>query len=380
MSRITPYQMDFAVSRTVNLYRALELEIFKQIAKQLKTSGEPNISDWRLDKMNQLQMLNKQTIKELAKVSGLAAEDIESKIHDAGYQTIGDIDKELKGHYEIKPLPTNIDSIMESITKQTFLELDNFVNQTLVSTQYGQGYVSKMYENIINEVAGKFITGTITLDKAIEQSVMQWAKKGVESNFIDKGGHTWSLERYVDTVMRSTLNRTYNELRTSRMAEYGINTVIMSTVYDSAARCAFCQGKVLDMRPISQNDSEYPSIYEFGYGKPGGTLGINCRHSIFPFIPGVSTNNQPQINPKQAIERSIVRTKQRDIERKIVKTKKNIAILEALNSDNLPKYKELLKKQQGQMRELLGDADWLSRNYKREKMYTPTEILTKGKS
>ncbi|CRH18726.1 Phage minor capsid protein 2 (fragment) [Carnobacterium maltaromaticum] len=175
--RITPYQMDFAVSQTVNLYRALELEIFKQIAKQLKTSGEPNISDWRLDKMNQLKMLNKQTIKELAKVSGLAAEDIEAKIHDAGYQTIGDIDKELKGHYEIKPLPTNIDSIMESITKQTFLELDNFVNQTLVSTQYGQGYVSKMYENIINEVAGKFITGTITLDKAIEQSIMQWEKK-----------------------------------------------------------------------------------------------------------------------------------------------------------------------------------------------------------
>lgn len=380
MSRITPYQMDFYSSHTVELYRALEQEIFNQIAKRLKTNGKADILDWQVDKLNQLHMLNEDVIKELAKVSGVASKEIEKRIKEIGHAAIFNTDQELKGHFELKDIPSDLDEVLKAYTNQTFIEVDNFVNQTLVSTTYGRGSISKMYEDIINKTTAKFITGTLTLDKAIEQSILEWADKGIESGFIDKGGHTWSLERYMDTVLRSTLNNTYNELRTSRMAEYGVHTVIMSTVYDSAARCAHCQGKVLDMRPIGQNDSGYPSIYEFGYKKPGGTLGVNCRHSIIPFIPGVNENNQPKINPREAIERSVVRKKQRDIERRIVKTKKNIIILTELGSDSLPRYEATLRKQQANMRELLSDADWLSRNYKREKVYTPKHILMKKKS
>lgn len=375
MSLITPEQLTIYSANASDLYRALETSIFEQIARQLRLYPNEDLPEWQARVLSELGMLNNHVISELSKVTGTAATEIENIIKKTGHKSITDIDKELPEGYIIKEIPNNLDSLIKAYTDQTFINIDNYVNQTLVSTQYGFGSVMKMYEDIINQTAMEFMNGQLTHQQALEKIIMKWAEKGIESTFIDKGGHTWSLERYVDTVLKSTLNRTYNELRTSRMAEYDIYTILMGTVYDSAERCAYCQGKVLDMRPVGQNESGYPSIYVYGYGTAGGTCGINCRHPLFPFIPGVTENNREAVNPKEAIERSKVREKQRDLERKIRKTKKNITILEALGSDSVPKYKELLKNQQEAIRDLLSDADWLRRQYGREKVVTPSETL-----
>lgn len=378
MSLITPEQLTLYSSHAIELYRALETSIFEQIARQLRVRPHELLPEWQARVLSELGMLNNHVIKELSKVSGLAAEEIENMIKKTGYESITDIDKELPGDYIIKPMPNNLDSLIQAYTDQTFINIDNYVNQTLVSTQYGFGSVMKMYEDIINQTTLEHLNGSLTHKQALEKIILKWADKGVESTFIDKGGNTWSLERYVDMVLKSTLNNTYNELRTSRMAEYDIHTVLMGVVYDSADRCAYCQGKVLDMRPIESADSGYPSIYFYGYGTPGGTCGINCRHPLFVFIPGVSENNQPQIDPKEAIERSKVREKQRELERAIRKTKKNIIVLGELGSEATPFYKQLLRNQQAEMRNLLDGADWLRRQYGREKVVTPKETLMKG--
>lgn len=380
MSRITPYQMDMYTVETINLYRALEVEIFKQIARRLKKRGTGDILQWQIERMNELGMLNKQVIKELSVVSGVASHKIEQAITQAGYSSIRDIDGEFAGQFDIKPLPTNLDQIMRGYRDQTFLDIDNFVNQTLISTNFQKGTMAKVYEDIISQTTAKFISGTVTFEKALEQTIFEWADKGVPSTFVDKGGHTWSLERYADTVLKSTLNRTYNDIRTNRMSEHGVTTVIMSTVYDAASRCAYCQGKILDMRPVGENDSKYHSIYEYGYGFPGGTLGINCRHSIHPFVPGVNVNNLKQIDPKESVSRSKEREKQRVFERRIRSTKKKIIIAEELGSTSLDNYKQLLRKQQAQMREHLQGAKWLTRDYHREKVITARSLLMNGVS
>ena len=110
-------------------------------------------------------------------------------------------------------------------------------------------------------------------------------RKGIDTAFVDRGGNVWTLERYAETVIRSTVNRTYNELRMSRMEEYGIDLVLVSSLPDPREACSLIQGKVASIKPIAENDSKYPSIYEFGYGEPDGLRGINCRH-MFPFVEG----------------------------------------------------------------------------------------------
>ncbi|MBC6163303.1 capsid protein [Listeria booriae] len=379
---ITPHQLDLYTSQVVDMYRALEIDIFKQIARRLKVSGNVTLLEWQIETLAQLNMINNNTIKELSIVSSRSSEEIKRIVSDAGYSAIKDVDSHLKKVFDPKPLPSDLDVILSAYVGQVFLELDNLVNQTLITTNYGTGLVAQMYQRIINETTAKVISGVKTLDKALEETILRWANKGIDSGFVDKGGHTWSLERYVDTVIRSTVNNTYNELSTSRMGEYDVYTVLMTSIYDAAPRCAGCQGLVLDMRPFGKNESGYPSIYEFGYGKPGGTLGINCRHRIIPFVPGVNTNNQPIYDTEDMDERYKYRQMQRTLERRIRATKKNIIITQELGSDKLDHFKRLLSSQQAQMRDLLNEsnASHLRRNYKREKVVTPKEILTKNKS
>ncbi|MHC5227568.1 phage minor capsid protein [Enterococcus sp. LJL99] len=378
MSRANPDHLNSFSSELINRYEAIELELLKQITKRLKAKGTEGINEWYIDRMNQSRLLNSKFYKELERNSGVSSELIGKAIEETAKSSQSDIDSYLKQVMSIDTNMNDLDQIMQAYQKQVFVNLDNYVNQTLVSTMFGDGPIMKMYENILNNTMASFGAGNITLQQAIEKAIISWADKGIPSSFIDKGGNTWSLERYVDTVMRSTLNRLYNEVRTSRMEEYGITTVKMSVLLDAAPRCAHCQGRVLDMRPINQNDSEYPSIYEFGYGLAGGTLGINCRHSIYPFIPGVNIDREPNVKPEEAIRKSRIREKQREIERRIRKTKKNIIVSNELKSPNLEKYQALLRKQQSDMRELLKDADWLRRNYGREKVITPKDTLMKG--
>lgn len=377
MPRKTPEQLNLYSSQVTELYQALEVSIFEQIAKRLKFTETESILEWQARAMSQLGLINNHTIKELSIVTGRSVGEIESMLSDTGYSAITDIDKFVKEQgYVVKDTPNTIDSILKSYSQQAFLELDNYVNQTLITTNFGAGTVTRVYQDIINKTMAEFNTGLLTRQQALEKTIIQWANKGIPSTFTDKGGNVWSLERYVDMVLKSTLNDTYNHLRTERMSEYGIHTVIMTTVYDAAERCAYCQGKVLDMRNPSESD--YPSIYDYGYGQKAGTLGINCRHDIAPFIEGVNTNNQPQIDPQESIRRSAVRAEQRMNERRIVRTKKKLIITKELGSPRIDYYKNLLGKQQLAQRELLANADWLRRNYGREKVYTPKETLMKG--
>ncbi len=268
---ITPHQLNLLTDPVAELYEALEIEILKQVARRLRVRGEADITEYQLRKLDQLHLLNRDVEKLLETMSGVASDEIRDAIHQAGYKMVDDTDGYMKmAGNELLPRPS-IEPLMESYVNQTFREINNFVNQTLITTNYGEGAVTDMYRRIVEESTAKVATGSLTIEQAVKDTVLQWSDKGVPSMFVDKGGHTWSMERYVRTVLRSTNARIYNDLRTARMAEYGVYTVLVGTKPKARPVCALCQGKVLDIRPVSE--SGYPSVYEFGYGTPGGHRG-----------------------------------------------------------------------------------------------------------
>lgn len=369
--KITPHQLDMFTQPVVHVYRALEEEIFEMIAERLRTSEDynaDNVLEWQVDKLNQLRLVNEDTIKALAKATGKAEKEIRKAIYEAGIQTIESVDEELKGIYPPLPRPTRIDAILESYVNQTFRELDNFVNQTLITTNYGEGTVTRMYRKIVEETTGKVLAGMTTTNKAIAETVIRWADKGIETAFIDRGGHVWSLERYAETVIRSTVNRTYNELRMSRMADYGVDLVLVSSLPDPREICSHIQGKVASMKRPEENDSKYPSIYEFGYGEPDGIRGINCRHMFFPFVEGVMENNQRQYSYSEMEKNRELRQKQRYYERQVRKAKRSLMLAEEIeDEETIQKYKQLVRKRQAKVREFVKENN-LTRRYDKERV------------
>lgn len=371
--KITPHQLDMYTQPVTHVYQALEQEIFEMIARRLKTSKHydaDNVLEWQIDKLNQLRLVNEDTIKALAKATGIAEKEIRKAIYEAGIQTIESVDEELKDIYPTLPRPTQIDAVLESYVRQTFRELDNFVNQTLITTNYGEGTVARMYRRIVEETTGKVLAGLKTTNQAIAETVIEWSRKGIDTAFVDRGGNVWHLERYAETVIRSTVNRTYNELRMSRMEEYDIDLVLVSSLPDPREACSLIQGKVASIKPIEENDSKYPSIYEFGYGEPSGLRGINCRHQFFPFVEGVMENNQPQYSEFEMDHNRELRQRQRYLERQIRQAKRELKLAEIIgDEETIQAKKKLVRNRQARIREFIAEHD-LTRRYDREKIYT----------
>lgn len=369
--RVTPHNLDLFTAPVTDIYRALGDEVFMMVAKRLKapsTAGEDYVLQWQVDKMQQLRMMNAETIKELSKATGLSEKAIRRAVEDVGYGTITTVDQELKNIYDPLPLPSHIDRILESYVRQTFREIDNYVNQTLITTNFGEGTVTRMYRKIVEETTGRVLAGTTTVNKAIAETVIRWANKGLDTAFVDRGGHVWSLERYADTVIRSTVNRTYNELRLSRMDEYGVDLVLINSYSDAREACAQIQGKIASMKEPGLNDSKYPSIYEFGYGRPDGIRGINCRHILYPFVEGVNENNQIQYDPEKAYERGKLVQQQRYHERQIRKAKRSLKLAEEIgDEETIRKYRTLVRSRQAKIREFISEHD-LPRRYDKERV------------
>lgn len=379
--KITPYQLDLWSGNMSELYQSLEGEIIRIIIKRLQ-GGHDDIMQWQMEKLADLRLFNRDVVKLLSEVTKVAEDEILRMFNEAGKGIVQDVDKAMP--YVPKPMPTNLDNVMRSYHNQAWSEIDNYVNQTLITTVHGIGAAQRAYTNVLNKTSAMFNTGLYTFEQSLERAITDLAQKGIRTLLTDRGGNTWSLEGYVRTVLKSTLGNTYNELRTERMSEYGVHTVLVTSHAGARHQCSKIQGNVVDLRQPSEipADSEYKSIHdpswEADYGLPGGHRGVNCRHLHVPFIPGVSTNNQPPFDEELNAKVAKARDKQRRIEREIVKYKKNLMVAEELNSGNANHWRMMVRKRQAAMREHLSEnGKYLSRNYKRERVYTPLDALLK---
>src|SRR5699024_3394992 len=102
----------------------------------------------------------------------------------------------------------------------TWLDIENYVNQTLLSTNFEDNGVAKAYTDILNKTLARVTTGLETPQNAFKRAVKELVQSGIKTGLKDKGGHDWSLERYVRMVVDSTNHHVNNDLRLSRMAEY----------------------------------------------------------------------------------------------------------------------------------------------------------------
>src|SRR5699024_4627174 len=199
--KITPHQLDLYSSNMSELYSSLEGDIIRQIIKRLK-SGSSDITTWQAQKLQELRLFNNDVAKLLSEVTNVAEPEIQRMFEETGRSIVQDVDKAMP--YDPKPMPNNLDQVMRGYHNQVWSDIDNYVNQTLITTNYGQGTAAKAYQDVLNRTTAAFNTGLYTFEQSVERSVMQLAQEGIKSTFIDRGGHSWSLERYSRKIGRAS--------------------------------------------------------------------------------------------------------------------------------------------------------------------------------
>lgn len=380
---ITQESMMHDANAAVDIYSKLEQDIYARIIQTLKTTNfdtvdSQNVLRWQVEQLSKMGVLNKQVVDLVAKYAGQSKQSIEQLVHDNGLQIVDEVDATLSQQLHKKvAVDDDIKDTLNSIQNQTWRDLDNTVNQSLLSTNYGENGAMRAYQSIIKQTTMETTVGLKTHEKAFKDAVYRMVDGGIKSKLVDKGGHNWSIEGYARTVIQTTAHRTFNNLRLKRMQDYGTTLAVMSSHPAAREACAPIQGQVVNLtEPGSDTyNAKYDSIYNHGYGTPSGTQGINCSHTLYPFIEGVNTNNQPQYDPEEAKANGDIQAKQRGYERAIRQTKKKLAAAQELGDDEgVSRYKSLLSNQQKSVRELVRQHDFLHRDYSREQVYSKSSV------
>ncbi len=379
MAKVNPDQMNIGTSLVGDMYANMAQELMIRMIKRLKKRGawdlQKNPYAWQLEKLNDMHMLNAENIKYIAQQSGIAEKQLRYVIQNEGLKVYEDTSEQLAEETGSAVPPTNgVQDTLQAYADQTFRDIGNFVNQTLLSTNLGENGAMRVYKSIIEQTTAEVATGLKSPDMALRDTVTKWVDKGIPSSFTDKGGHTWSIERYARTVINSTTSRVFRQMRTQAADDLGVDTFYMSAHPAARPACASIQGHVVTKakKGFESNDPDVgyvASLYDHGYGEPGGTMGINCHHYLTPFVIGVNrVPDDPVPSPEEAVANGEKQARQRAYERAIVKSKNQLEAAKALGDKPLMrKHQDDLTRYRKGLRNLIDENEFLHRDYSRER-------------
>ncbi|MDM7641090.1 phage minor capsid protein [Leuconostoc citreum] len=373
---ITPNSMQQQADTIANIYAKLEQDIFSLLIKSVNDSdwdkiNADNVMMWQVEQLSKMRALTRDVIRLVAKSNKVSERELTNLVKRNGLQIVSEIDTKLQDIMN-KQVSVGADTtnMLDSIVRQTFLDINNNVNQTLITTNYQNNAAMKTFQSIVKQSTLEVTSGIKTPERAVRDNVYKWVDKGIDTTLVDKGGNSWSLESYSRLVINATAHRTFNDLRLKRMKDFGMGQAMMSSHAAAREACAHIQGTVVNV-VTSDNEAynpKYDSIYNHGYGTFAGTQGANCSHTLTPFDPDVNTDVTPkQYDPDEAIKRGKEQQKQRNMERAIRGSKKRLAAAKQLkDTDMEAKMKSRISNQQKNLREFIGDKDYLGRDYSRE--------------
>ena len=372
-------QLELRASQVGDIYHQMARDLFDEVIDRLLERGSQSLVDnpyiWQLERMNQMHMLNEQNLDTIARYSKIGKEQLRKVIKDEGFkiyrttkeQLIDDLGGGDFGN------SNHAQELLAGYFEQSHGDISNLINTTL------PGIVTDVYRQMVQEVVARQVVGLVTHDKAVSQTVMKWQEIGFKG-FIDRGGHYWKVDNYARTVIKTTVMRSYREMRTMPADELGIDTFYYSKKATAREACAPLQHHIVTYGPAREEHGiSILSLADHGYGTPGGCLGINCGHMLTPFVPGI--NELPELGPdvknitqEEAIRNANAQSKQRAYERAIRKSKEKLHVAEKLNDQELiNKFKTKIRDQQATLRDFIADKPFLHRNYARERYFEPKE-------
>lgn len=375
--KLNDQQLMLMADNVSDIYRQLCNDLFDNVVERLHDRGTYYLDQqpylWQLEKMADVGMLNDHNIKLIAEYSGIAEKQIRYIIENEGYQVYKDTHAQLNSSaYDYKVMEDLI-----SYSNQAIHDVHNLINTTLPKS------VQATYKDIIETTVAKVITGMATPQKALDETIMKFQERGFYG-YTDRAGRRQRADAYARTVIKTTARRTFNEMRMRPAQELGIDTFYYSMKPAAREMCAPLQHQIVTTgQARTEEGIKIFALDDYGYGKPGGCQGVNCGHTMTPFIPGA--NYMPDIDddlknltPEQAIENANAQSKQRAIERSIRQSKEMLHVAEKLgNQELIDKYKSKVRIQQGAMRGYLKQHPFLHRDYAREKYYHNDDAVKK---
>ena len=136
-------KLDQDTNNIANLYSNLEDKIFSEIIKVLQRGHyedvtQDNVVQWQAQQLSQMGALTKRVIDLMADFDGISPNEIETILKQDGYEILDEVSQELKYSGQVsQPISDESFNMLDSMVRQTTDTLNNTINQTLLSRNYG---------------------------------------------------------------------------------------------------------------------------------------------------------------------------------------------------------------------------------------------------
>ena len=358
----------------IAIYNQIEMALLEQVAKRFDVYDKIGGSlEWQLKKLDELGALTTESVKVIASMSKKGEKEIAQMLQDA---SLGNIDMDLldiaftNGFIFVDPK-----KLMQNEALRATIELSRkSLGQTykLIQTKALES-TRQAYMDIINRAYIETASGIYDYNTSIRGALRDMADQGISGATYRRGNRyvKYSIE---GTVRRDTITAVH------QLANKGAEKITKEIGADYVEVSAHIGARVSDKNPIANHagwqgkvyklvgSDKYPNLKEkTGYPDDiQGLGGVNCRHRMFPFFPGISVPNPHQIDEKENRKVYEATQKQRAMERNIRAIKKRMIVAKASGDMEQAKaYRKALTEKQNQIEKFCKDNN-LRRQTERE--------------
>lgn len=277
---LTPEYLAVCADLLLGLYDELDMAIIADIARRIvKTGGLTPTAEHQISTVQNAGMLISTVTKLVSQMSGLSQKEVSRMFNDAAITGMKNDAKSLivAGKKVSMNLSTPMQQTMQAAISKANGDIRN-LTMTMGVTATGK------YQDAVNKAYMKVQSGAFSYDQAIRDAIKEIAADG---NYVMyPSGHRDRVDVAVRRAVLTGLNQTAGKLTEMYGQELGCEYYETSAHAGARPSHTEWQGRVFK---IDGSTTEYPNFVEStGYGTGAGLCGWNCRHSFYPFFPGIS--------------------------------------------------------------------------------------------
>lgn len=288
---LTPKQLQSIPESIVKLYLGLESFVIEDIARRIAKTGKiTETAKWQLERAKDIGMIDIE--KKVKDTLSSSYEEIEKTFKESAATSLAYDNKiyeeAVKKQIKIKG-NLALEKLLQAAIKQTKGELKNITRSLgfaeRVAGKIVYNDIATFYQRAVDLALFQVSTGTLDSNAAIRQAVKKLADSGLRYIDYENG---WSNR--IDVAVRRAVLTGTNQMsqKMTELTMEELNCEYVETTAHAGARPdhQVWQGQVFCYKGKSD---KYPDFIEStGYGTGKGLGGWNCRHSYFPFFPGIS--------------------------------------------------------------------------------------------
>lgn len=310
----------------------------------------------------------------LAEYAPKIRKDVIENVTDAlGKSGAADLDALIR-YYGTNYAYAGVSSHFKALSAHTAQSIADIVHRQNLAMSNA---TEKAWYKVTEDAISQWVYGTKSRDEIVAEAVQEL---GSSFRVAYESGVTTSIDAAINRTITTEMSKAGGRMTVEACQAWGHELFITDSHFGARPSHAEWQGIPCRLGGAGVVDGvEYPGLEELtGYGTKTGLKGINCKHELTPYFPGITEEPDREFKEEQAIygctsaEHYQRTQKQRAYERRIRQTKAEIADLEragiGLNNSKLVQKCLTLGNQQKQLRNWCRENK-LARQYLREKAY-----------